>query len=226
MGTTNPFSSLFGKSPFKPLQQHMRIAIQCASEIPGLFDALVKQDQGKLKGIQEKISDLESQADTLRNEVLARLPKSLLMPVDRRDMVDLIDLQDGIADTAQDIAGLLIVREMEVPVGMGEPLITLARRSVDACNKAAEVIEALDELVEMGFGGRESTRVMELIETLDKIEHDTDEQAMALFRSLFTNEDQLKPVSVMLWYQLIGWIGNLADSAEMVGDRLRLMIAR
>ena len=29
----------------------------------------------------------------------------------------------------------------------------------------------------------------------------------------------------MLWYQLIHWVGNLADYAEKVGDRLRLMVA-
>jgi uncharacterized protein Yka (UPF0111/DUF47 family) len=30
----------------------------------------------------------------------------------------------------------------------------------------------------------------------------------------------------MFWYQLIQWVGNLADNAEKVGDRLRLLIAR
>jgi uncharacterized protein Yka (UPF0111/DUF47 family) len=36
----------------------------------------------------------------------------------------------------------------------------------------------------------------------------------------------MSPVSVMFWYQLIQWIGDLADYAEKVGDRLRLLIAR
>jgi uncharacterized protein Yka (UPF0111/DUF47 family) len=36
----------------------------------------------------------------------------------------------------------------------------------------------------------------------------------------------MSPVSVMFWYRLIQWIGNLADNAEKVGDRLLLLIAR
>jgi uncharacterized protein Yka (UPF0111/DUF47 family) len=36
----------------------------------------------------------------------------------------------------------------------------------------------------------------------------------------------MSPVSVIFWYQLIEWIGDLADYAEKVGDRLRLLIAR
>ena len=49
---------------------------------------------------------------------------------------------------------------------------------------------------------------------------------MALSQSLFAQEDSLKPVSVIFWYELIQWIGDLADYAEKVGDRLRLLIAR
>jgi hypothetical protein len=36
----------------------------------------------------------------------------------------------------------------------------------------------------------------------------------------------MKPVSVMFWYQMIVWIGDMADYAEKVGDRMRLLIAR
>ena len=61
---------------------------------------------------------------------------------------------------------------------------------------------------------------------LNRIEDETDEMGMALTRSLFAQEDSMKPVSVMFWYQLIQWVGDLADYAEKVGDRLRLLIAR
>jgi predicted phosphate transport protein (TIGR00153 family) len=65
-----------------------------------------------------------------------------------------------------------------------------------------------------------------MILELGHMESDTDVMGMSLSRVLFSQEDSLKPVSVMFWYQLIQWVGNLADYAEKVGDRLRLMIAR
>jgi len=226
MGNTNPLSNLFGKSPFKPMQQHMRLVTECAGEIPGLYEALGNQDTAKIEEIKTKIFSLENQADDIKNEVRARLPKSLFMPVDRRDLLELLDLQDTIADTAQDIAGLLVERKMEIPVGMGEPLSALAKKCVEACNMAATIIEGLDELVEMGFGGRESTRIMGLVTELSQIENETDTLAMDLSRSLYSHEDKMQPVSVMFWYQLINWTANLADNAEKVGDRLRLFTAR
>jgi len=30
----------------------------------------------------------------------------------------------------------------------------------------------------------------------------------------------------MFWYQMIQWVGDLADYSEKVGDRMRLLIAR
>lgn len=226
MKTTNPMAALFGKSPFKPIQAHMGVIIECVTEVPALFQALIDGDQAKIETQKNRIFEKEQAADEIKNQLRGQLPKSLLMPVDRRDLLDVLSMQDSIADTAQDIAGLLVERQMEVPEGMAEPLMALVNRCVDTCNQAGKIIGELDELVEIGFRGREASRVEQMVEALNKIEDDTDEMGMQLTRSLFAKEDTMSPVSVMFWYQLIQWIGDLADYAEKVGDRLRLLLAR
>ena len=226
MSSTNPFANLFGKSPFKALQVHMRVVLECASEIPPLFDALAAGDQEAVVTVKNRIFEREAEADKIKNDLRGALPKSLFMPVDRRDLLEVLQMQDSIADTAQDIAGLLVERRMEIPDFMKDPMLALARRSVDACEQSAKIIEELDELVAMGFRGREATQVEEMVEQLNLIEDDTDELGIELARHLFEHEDEIKPVSVMMWYQLIEWVGDLADYAEKVGDRLRLLIAR
>jgi predicted phosphate transport protein (TIGR00153 family) len=226
MRSTNPIASLLGSSPFKPMQAHMRVVIACVSEVPALFDALISNDGEALKTQKEKIFSKEQEADDLKHDIRAHLPKSLFMPVDRRDLLEVLNMQDSIADTAQDIAGLLMERDMQVPEGMAEPLTALVQRCVDTCAQAGTIIDELDELIEMGFRGREATKVEEMVEKLNTIEDETDEMGMALARTLFSKEDDMKPVSVMFWYQIIQWIGDLADYAEKVGDRMRLLIAR
>jgi hypothetical protein len=223
---SNPIASLFGRSPFKPLQEHMRIVLECARHIPAVFEALNKGNHDQVAALKETIFEREAAADSIKNELRAHLPKSLFMPVDRRDLLDVLQMQDSIADTAQDIAGLLVERRMETPEHMQQDLLQLSRRCVDACEQSLKIIEELDELVEMGFRGREAVQVEQMVEDLNKIEDDTDDLGLALSRSLFEHEDEMKPVSVMMWYQLIQWVGDLADYAEKVGDRLRLLIAR
>lgn len=226
MKSTNPLSALFGRSPFKPVQVHMRVVLECVAEVPALFQAVVDADETALEKQKNLIFQKERAADEIKNELRGHLPKSLLMPVDRRDLLDLLATQDAIADTAQDIAGLLVERRMDVPQDMVEPLMSFVGRCVDTCNAAGKVIEQLDELVAMGFRGREANDVGDLVDVVDRLENKTDDMGMQLTRSLFAQEDNMSAVSVMFWYQLIQWTGELADHAENVGDRLRLMIAR
>ncbi|MCP4315933.1 MAG: TIGR00153 family protein [Hyphomicrobiales bacterium] len=226
MVKSSALTSLFGRSPFKPMQEHIGVVARCAAQVPELFEALSAGDQERVVSIKDHIYELEQQADDIKNELRAHLPKSLLLPVDRRDLLEVLDMQDSIADTAQDIAGLLFERPMEVPESLREPLLALTRRCVDACNQAVKIIGELDELVETGFRGRESDRVSEMVAELNEIETDTDEMGTELVRRIFAQEDEMKPVSVMFWYQLIQWIGDLADYAEKVGNRLRLLLAR
>lgn len=226
MKSTNPIASLFGHSPFKPLQEHMRIVNECVAEVPALFESLIAGDSAGVEKVKDKIFEKEHAADEKKNQLRAHLPKSLFMPVDRRDLLEVLDMQDSIADTAQDIAGLLVERDMTVPADMVEDLKTLVQRCVDTCQASASIVEEIDELIETGFRGREASKVEDMVDKLGKIEDETDELGMSLARTLFKQEDSMSPVSVIFWYQLIQWIGDLADYAEKVGDRLRLLIAR
>ncbi len=226
MATTNPLASLFGRNPFRSLQEHMRVAVQCVDEVPGLFEALAAQDRDGVAQIKDRIFELEEEADQVKNRLREQLPRGMFMPVDRRDLLEVLDMQDSIADVAQDIAGLLVERSMEVPEAMVEPLLALVKKCVEVCHQAGKIIEQLDELLEMGFRGREVTQVEEMITQLNQSEDVTDTMGIALARQLFQLEDTMNPVSVIFWYRLIEWIGDLADYAEKVGNRLRLLIAR
>jgi predicted phosphate transport protein (TIGR00153 family) len=226
MANSNTLSRLFGKSPFKALQAHMRVVLECAQEVLPLIEALAKGDESRVIEAKDRIFELEAEADRIKNELRLHLPRSLFMPVDRRDLLEVLHLQDTIANTAQDIAGLLIERQMSIPEFMYRPLIDLTARCIDTCEHSASVIAELDELLAMGFRGREVDKVDAMLKELNDIEDETDELGVALARALFEHEDEMKPVSVMMWYRLIEWIGDLADYAEKVGDRLRLLIAK
>lgn len=226
MASTNPLGDLFGKNPFRALQKHMRIVVQCADMVPGLFDAAAAGDQAQLVRIKDQINEREAEADKVKNKLRRRLPRGLFMPVNRSDLLEVLDMQDSIADVAQDIAGLLYEREMAIPAPLEEQLMPFVKRCVDVCHESLLIIECLDELLEMGFRGKEGSRVEKMIRALNKAEDETDEMGIALSRTLFKHEDEMKPVSVLFWYRLIEWIGDLADYAEKVGNRLRLMIAK
>jgi len=170
MSSGNTFSKLFGQSPFTALQEHMRVVVECAREVQPLIEALVAGDQVRVVELKDRIFEREAEADRIKHELRAHLPKSLFMPVDRRDLLEVLLLQDTIANVAQDIAGLLIERKMSIPDFLRDPLIELTVRCVDTVEHAAKVIEELDELLAIGFRGREVDRVDEMLKELNAIE--------------------------------------------------------
>ena len=99
-------------------------------------------------------------------------------------------------------------------------------RCIDATEKAAEAINELDDLLETGFRGREVELVEKMISQLDSIEDDTDSLQISLRKNLLAIEKDLNPVDVMFLYQIIDWVGDLADLAERVGARLEILLAR
>lgn len=226
MARKSTIADLFRQSPFKLIQSHMRVVLECAQQIPPFFEAFTKNQQAAMDACQEMIFSKENEADAIKNNLREHLPKSLFMAVDRRDLLDLLQSQDAIADTAQDIVAIFMERRMELPQDMHAPMQELAAHCVEACLQCAGIIEELDELLEMGFRGREVERVEKMIEKLSNLEAETDTMGLQLARQLFSHEDNMKPVTVVMWYQVIQLTGNLADHAERVSDRLRLLIAR
>ncbi|MDP6485125.1 MAG: DUF47 family protein, partial [Nitrospinota bacterium] len=89
-----------------------------------------------------------------------------------------------------------------------------------------KVIELFDELLEVGFRGKVVERVEALVTEINIAEGEADRLERELSRILFSLEGELDLMSVVLWYRILEWIGDLADYAEKVGNNFRLIIAR
>jgi len=217
---------MFGSSPVRPLQEHMGKVYLCAVELVNFFEAVIEQDQARIKAAQEAVVGLEHEADRLKKSLRLSLPKGMFLPVSRRDLLDMLTMQDNIANKSKDIAGLMLGRQMVLPESMAPLFLTYVKRSVDAIAQADTAINELDELVETGFRGKEVVVVEKMIKTLNQIEGDTDEIQIQIRAELFKLEKEMPPVDVMFIYRIIEWVGELADLAQRVGSRLQLMLAK
>lgn len=226
MFTRNYIASLFSASPVRPLQKHMAQVHACVSQLTTFFEAVLAEDWDKAAAIQKQISDCENTADDLKRHLRLHLPKGLLMAMSRRDLLEVLTMQDRLANKAKDIAGLILGRRMRFPDGLGPQLLEFVQRSIDAAAQARTAIDELDELVETGFRGREVELVEDMIHKLDAIERDTDRIQVRVRACLLALEAELPPVDVMFDYKVIDWIGDLADIAQRVGSRLELLLAQ
>jgi uncharacterized protein len=210
----NPFASLFGRSPIGPMQKHFAKAHECAANLVPFFEAVMAEDWAKVEQVQQEMASLEHEADKLKKSVRLHLPKSLFLPVPRSDLLELLSVQDKVANRAKDIAGLMLGREMAIPKDLQTLMRAFVQRTVDASAQALKAMNELDELLETGFGGREAALVESMVMELEQIERDTDKMQIEVRRAL------------MFLYKIIEWVGDVADRAERVGNRLEQLLAR
>lgn len=219
-------ASLFGRSPIKPIQEHMEAVCECVALLSPFVDALVQEEFDRANNIGKQVVKLEKSADKKKMSIRRHLPKSLFLPVNRGDLLELLTAQDRLANRTRDITGLMWGRRMSIPGPMQEKMQDYIGSALESSRRALEAIEELDELLSTGFSGMELKRVADILDLLDKAEHANDKQQIRLRGVLFKLEKDLPPVDVMFLYQIIDKVGGLADTAQQVGSRLRLLMAK
>jgi len=220
------FSQIFGRSPIAPIQEHMKVACRAAERLPEFFEAVIATDWDSANKIGEDISKLEGDADDIKRKIRANLPRSLFMPVSRSDLLDLLKSQDKIPNRAKDVVGLCRGRKMAFPGELGTAMHGFVASSVSAASLALLTLDELDELFETGFSGREIDLISNLISKLNAAEHEADEKQQEVQVLLYKMESEINPVDVMFLYRIIDWIGDIADNAQAVGNRMLNLIAK
>ena len=153
------------------------------------------------------------------------MPKSLFMPVPREDLLELLLVQDKIANRTRDVSGIIMGRKMEIPEAIAGKFVEFVDSNVDAAKQARKSVRELDELFTAGFKGAEVDLISDLIEELDAIETFTDQQQTEIRAALFAIEKTLDPIDAMFLYEVIQLTGEIADMAERVGRRLELLLS-
>ena len=226
MTLSNSISSIFGVSPIKPIQNHMAEVIKCVSKLEDFLNATFADDWVTAAEVFDQISADEQSADKLKKQFRMHMPKSLFMPVSRGDLLSIITQQDNIANLTKDICGIILGRQMAIPKALHADFIGFVGSSTVTCEKAHGAINELDELLEAGFAGAEVKFVQKLIRELAAQEQKVDKKELKLRKKLFNLEADLPPVNVIFMYNIIDQIGALADTAEMIGNQVELLLAK
>ncbi len=218
--------SMFAKSPFKPLTSHIDKVRTCVDQIKPLFDAQLSGDYKKVQQISEKIIQLEYDADKIKNDIRDHLPQSIFLAVDKRDFMQLLSAQDDIADSTEDLAVILRIRQLANPDDLKEPLNDLVDHVVMSASSACDLIHELENLLEASFGGVEAEKVEKACHQLATYEWEADKKQFVLAQKLFSLDDSLSSADLLLWNEVSKKLGAVADKSEQIGKTLRIFLAK
>lgn len=217
---------LFGKSPFGPLVEHTRRVHATVERIRPFLEAYLAADWEGCEEMHSEISRLEHRADKQKNEIRDQLPKSILLPVDRGDVLGYLKQQDAIADAAEDLAVLLTLRNIETPDELGRMILDFADQVIRTSELLLDAGLELADVFEASFGGPEVDRVLKMAADVNDQEWEADKREREVTRALLTHEDGMDSIDVLLWMRALDALGEVANHAENTGDLLRMMLAR
>lgn len=216
--------NLFGKSPFAALQTHMQKVSDCVHLLPALFEAIEAGDDAGVEQISNKICEVEHQADLIKNDIRNHLPKSLFLPIDRSHLLDILLLQDKIADRAEDVAVLVTLKRLELPGAFRVEFKDFLKKNVEAFEGAREIIREMHELLESSFGGIEAEKVRAMVEKVSFQEHEVDVVQRVLLKKMFQAEDAMSYTTFHLWLKICESVAALSNLSENLALRVRMTL--
>lgn len=211
---------LFGRSPFSALQLHMEKVADCVHKLHAVFDALELGNSKLLESLAEQMSVLEHGADLVKNDLRVHLPRSLFLAIPRDDLLEILSLQDSIADRAEDIAILATLRPIVMPGSIGTDFKDFLIHIVAAFEGAHAIIKELTKLLETSFGGAEAEKVRAMADEVALKKHETDLIHRKLLKTLFRTCDHMPHPEFFLWVKLFENIEAISALSEKLGNRI------
>jgi predicted phosphate transport protein (TIGR00153 family) len=210
---------LLGKSPFALLQMHMSLVAQCLAKLNELFSCA----PSNIDSLVESVCKLEHETDVMKNEIRNHLPKKIWMPMDRSHFLEMLSIQDSVADQAETIALSLQLRPIEDH--FLKRLQALFQKSYATFSLTEQIVRELGMLLESSFGGVEAEKVKELVTRVAHLEDETKGDQHALLEELFSSGEKFSTPDFYLLAKLTQDIGALSFICERLANRIRMVLA-
>ncbi|MCH7925696.1 MAG: TIGR00153 family protein [Planctomycetes bacterium] len=216
---------LFKDSPFEPLRYHMKSVMECVVFVRPMFEAVRDVQFDVLQDLAKKVFKAEHRADIIKDDIRGTIPKRFFLPVYRGDLLGYVKLQDDMADSVEDLAVLLTIKQLPLPKVLVELTFEYVAKVEQVCQESYELSEYLPTLVEGDMIGTEAENALRMVADVEKREWESDRLQYTLSQNLFALEDDLRATDIFLWFRIFGELGQLANFAEKTADRVRRMLS-
>jgi predicted phosphate transport protein (TIGR00153 family) len=214
------------KSPFDGLLAHMNKVKECIIILEEGIGHYVEMDYAKFEDVPEEVSQIEHEADLIKSNIRGHLPKSILMPVDKRYFLWILREQDAILDHAENLAQMLALRHTKIPIKLKEDYKDHMRLVAETVEEMERAVENIRDLIGTGFSGKERDETKEMIKTVHEREWEADKKRYEITKKIYKLEDSLSPMDMYHLLKMVDWIDDIADHAENVADWLRAIVAK
>lgn len=220
------YAKIFGHSPQRYLKDHVVLIREIMLLASKFHESAQRGDWSVCAEIFSDIEEVERNADQVKAKFQLQLPRGVFMPVYRSDLLEIMLILDRIPNEIKDFLGISLGRELAVPGTAAEAFSNYLRLGADCVQLLEKLIVELDDLFRSGFSDREIEAIGVIATDISTLEHQADQDRIALNRMLRAAEAHESAIDMMFVYQMLGLIAGVSDHCQEAGYRVVAMITR
>jgi predicted phosphate transport protein (TIGR00153 family) len=183
---------------------------QNAHEASKLLTVMMEQPD-KIRDTAESIKALEHKGDRMTHDLIVKLNKTFIVPIDREDIYGLSSKLDDVTDLIESIARRLVLFKV---TEVSEPALELARVLQ---RSTAAIVVAVSEL-------QNGMKVMDPCIEINRLEDEADHIYHLALGKLF--ETEIDPIALIKWKELYEKLEASLDRCEDVANVIEGIVVK
>lgn len=162
-------------------------------------------------GKADQIKELEHRCDFLTHEIIQRLNRTFVTPIDREDIHALAASLDDVMDAIDDAAGLIRLYHLQ---DVREGARELAKTISASIREMRRALSALEQM----------KGVEEHAVEMNRLENEADRIHQQAVKHLF--ESETNPVTIIKWKETLDYLEEAVDKCEDVANVIESVIVK
>lgn len=179
-----------------------------------LQHVLTNFDPRTLPECRDKMHSIEHAEDEVKHQIMHKLVKEFITPIDREDIVEMANVLDDVTDTIDDI----LIRMYIYNIKSVRPAALAFADVIVRCCKA--IHKSMQEFSNY----QKSTDIAQDIINVNTMEEEGDEIYINAVKELYVGG--LDPIEVIAWSELFDRLEDCCDACEHVADMLDSIILK
>ncbi len=211
------------QSPLKLLYEHAIVTHNAAQFIIPALNSYF--DNQSIDQMCTQVDILEDKADELKVMIRESYSKLKFVYFDRVDILTILHEEDAVIDAVDDFLKSLTLNKLEKPLtkDLKDLLFELAQNSFDSVHMMTMAVEDLLTLVESSFSPSIASEEDKLTAKVETDESRTDRVSLQLGKKIYSMKNSMHPVDLYFLEKLAGLLTRIADHAENVAERIRMI---
>lgn len=191
---------------------YFRLFSELAANVDAAAQLLVKfMDDGDREHVAAAILEHEHVGDKIVHDIVRRLNKSFITPIDREDIYDLVGTADNVLDYIEEACGLVLVYRVGEITGY-------ARRQTDVIAKATAILRECMDNLEKPKG------LEERVIAVNSLENDGDRIERDAMASLFDGNTPC--TDIIKWKDIYETLEAAIDECEHVANVIESIVLK